>query len=121
MLATLVLLAGFWAWTFGLSGPFQFDDGVTPLGDPASASLAAWQQHPQKDKKSKAALLLMAGSRLALSVVCPAVKRAGCLKQQKTWTFPRGAFILPALRVRPKVRMFCFPSAEPFTETRQRQ
>jgi protein O-mannosyl-transferase len=45
MFATLVLATGYWAWTSGLSGPFQFDDGVTPLGDPASQSLAAWQQY----------------------------------------------------------------------------
>jgi len=45
LLATLILVTGFWGWTSGLSGPFQFDDRVTPLGDPASQSLAAWQQY----------------------------------------------------------------------------
>ncbi|MSQ97789.1 MAG: hypothetical protein EXR85_00600 [Xanthomonadales bacterium] len=42
---TLILIAGLWAWTSGLPGPFQFDDHATPLGDPASQSLAAWQQY----------------------------------------------------------------------------
>jgi len=42
---TIMLIAGLWAWTSGLPGPFQFDDHVTPLGDPASQSLAAWQQY----------------------------------------------------------------------------
>jgi len=41
---TLMLIAGLWAWTPGLPGPFQFDDFATPLGDPASQSLAAWQR-----------------------------------------------------------------------------
>ncbi len=42
---TLILIAGLWAWTSGLSGPYHFDDYATPLGDPASQSLAAWQQY----------------------------------------------------------------------------
>jgi hypothetical protein len=43
--AVALALAGFWAWTAGLSGPYHFDDYVTPLNDPASQSLAAWRQH----------------------------------------------------------------------------
>jgi hypothetical protein len=35
---------GLWAWSRGLSGPYLFDDHVTPLGDPASQSLSAWTQ-----------------------------------------------------------------------------
>jgi hypothetical protein len=31
-----------WAWMATLKGPYQFDDYVTPLGDPASQSLTAW-------------------------------------------------------------------------------
>jgi hypothetical protein len=40
-----VLGTGLWAWSRGLNGPYLFDDHVTPLGDPASQSLAAWAQH----------------------------------------------------------------------------
>jgi hypothetical protein len=41
----LVLGTGWWAWSRGLNGPYLFDDHVTPLGDPASQSLAAWTEH----------------------------------------------------------------------------
>ena len=40
-----LLVSAFWAWGQGLSGPYQFDDYVTPLNDPASQSLAAWQAY----------------------------------------------------------------------------
>ena len=40
-----LLSTGLWAWSRGLSGPYLFDDHVTPLGDPASQSLSAWTQH----------------------------------------------------------------------------
>ncbi|MGB7934920.1 MAG: hypothetical protein WCH04_22425 [Gammaproteobacteria bacterium] len=40
-----VLLAGYLVWSSGMSGPFHFDDHVTPLNDPASQSLSAWEQH----------------------------------------------------------------------------
>ena len=40
--AMLVLIAGLSTWSAGLNGPYQFDDYVTPLGDPASQSLDAW-------------------------------------------------------------------------------
>lgn len=43
--ATIVLIAGLWAWSPGLSGPFHYDDFVTPLNDPASQSLSAWREH----------------------------------------------------------------------------
>lgn len=48
--AVIVLFAlycsvGLWAWTAGLSGPYHFDDFVTPLNDPASQSIAAWREH----------------------------------------------------------------------------
>lgn len=43
--ATLVLCAGICAWASGLSGPYHFDDYLTPLGDPASQSLEAWQHY----------------------------------------------------------------------------
>ncbi len=36
---------GLWAWSQGLSGPYHFDDYITPLDDPASQSLSAWQHH----------------------------------------------------------------------------
>jgi hypothetical protein len=31
-----------WAWLPGLAAPYQYDDYVTPLADPASQSLASW-------------------------------------------------------------------------------
>jgi hypothetical protein len=40
-----VLGAGLWAWSRGLNGPYHFDDHITPLDDPASQSLSAWQHH----------------------------------------------------------------------------
>jgi hypothetical protein len=40
--ATLVLMAGWAAWSAGFDGPYLFDDVVTPLTDPASQSLEAW-------------------------------------------------------------------------------
>jgi hypothetical protein len=40
-----LLGAGLWAWSYGLPGPYHFDDYVTPLNDPASQSLAAWQHN----------------------------------------------------------------------------
>lgn len=44
--ATIALLAtSLWAWSRGLTGPYLFDDQVTPLGDPASQSLTAWTLH----------------------------------------------------------------------------
>lgn len=43
--AACVLSLGLWAWTAGFDGPFHFDDRVTPLGDPASQSMSAWQEH----------------------------------------------------------------------------
>lgn len=45
--AVLVALlgTGLWAWSSGLCGPYQFDDRVTPLSDPASQSLAAWRHN----------------------------------------------------------------------------
>jgi len=44
--AVLTLCAiGLWAWSGGLPGPYHFDDYATPLGDPASQSLVAWQQY----------------------------------------------------------------------------
>lgn len=43
--AVVLLLTGLWAWSAGLFGPYQFDDFVTPLNDPASQSLPAWRQH----------------------------------------------------------------------------
>jgi hypothetical protein len=46
LVAIIALLAtGVWAWSRGLSGPYLFDDHVTPLGDPASQSFSAWTQH----------------------------------------------------------------------------
>lgn len=36
---------GVWSWSRGLAGPYHFDDYTTPLGDPASQSLSAWQEH----------------------------------------------------------------------------
>lgn len=41
--AALFLAAGIAAWSTGLDGPYLFDDMATPLGDPASQSLEAWQ------------------------------------------------------------------------------
>jgi hypothetical protein len=41
----MMSVIGLWAWTAGLSGPYHFDDYITPLNDPASQSLAAWRQH----------------------------------------------------------------------------
>ncbi len=41
----VLLTAGLWAWSGGLRGPYHFDDYATPVGDPASQSLSAWQQH----------------------------------------------------------------------------
>jgi hypothetical protein len=43
--AVVLLLAGLWAWSAGLDGPYHFDDFVTPLNDPASQSLSAWRQY----------------------------------------------------------------------------
>lgn len=43
--AFVLLLAGLWAWSAGLYGPYHFDDFVTPLNDPASQSLSAWRQY----------------------------------------------------------------------------
>ncbi len=44
--ALIVLLGvGLWAWSQGLNGPYHFDDYITPLDDPASQSLSAWQHH----------------------------------------------------------------------------
>lgn len=43
--AVVLLLAGLWAWSAGLYGPYHFDDFVTPLNDPASQSLAAWREY----------------------------------------------------------------------------
>jgi hypothetical protein len=40
--AAIGLLLGLLAWSPGLSGPYLFDDSVTPLSDPASQSLSAW-------------------------------------------------------------------------------
>ncbi len=40
-----LLGVGLWAWSQGLNGPYHFDDNITPLDDPASQSLSAWQQH----------------------------------------------------------------------------
>jgi hypothetical protein len=45
MLAALILPVGIWAWTAGISGPYVFDDVVTPLGDPASQSMEAWMRY----------------------------------------------------------------------------
>jgi len=46
VLAVLIIfLTGVWTWTSGLSGPYHFDDYVTPLNDPASQSLADWQEY----------------------------------------------------------------------------
>ncbi|RPH95236.1 MAG: hypothetical protein EHM68_12940 [Lysobacterales bacterium] len=47
VLATGALTAALlvWAWFAALNGPYHFDDYVTPLGDPASQSLAAWREH----------------------------------------------------------------------------
>jgi len=45
LLLIALLGCGLWAWSFGLSGPYHFDDYVTPLGDPASQSLSAWTRH----------------------------------------------------------------------------
>lgn len=47
VLATGALTAALlvWVWFAALNGPYHFDDYVTPLGDPASQSLAAWGQH----------------------------------------------------------------------------
>jgi hypothetical protein len=41
----IMLVIGLWAWTAGLSGPYHFDDYITPLNDPASQSLSAWREH----------------------------------------------------------------------------
>src|SRR5688572_19525963 len=43
--AILLLFAGIWAWSAGLSGPYHFDDYVTPLNDPASQSLKAFGEY----------------------------------------------------------------------------
>jgi hypothetical protein len=40
-----LLGTGLWGWSHGLTGPYHFDDHVTPLGDPASQSVAAWQRN----------------------------------------------------------------------------
>ena len=45
MFLALLLGTGMWAWSVGLNGPYLFDDFTTPLNDPASQSLVAWQQH----------------------------------------------------------------------------
>ncbi len=43
--ALLICVLGAWAWAPGLSGPYHFDDFVTPLNDPASQSFDAWLEH----------------------------------------------------------------------------
>lgn len=43
--SALFTAAGIWAWGQGLTGPFHFDDHVTPLSDPASHSLADWRSN----------------------------------------------------------------------------
>lgn len=43
--AVLTVAASLWAWGQGLSGPFHYDDFVTPLNDPASQSLGDWRQN----------------------------------------------------------------------------
>jgi hypothetical protein len=43
--AVLLLLAGIWAWAAGLTGPYHFDDYVTPLNDPASQSFTAFGEY----------------------------------------------------------------------------
>jgi hypothetical protein len=45
LFAAFVVAIGVFAWSRGLDGPYHFDDFTTPLGDPASQSLSAWQQH----------------------------------------------------------------------------
>jgi hypothetical protein len=45
LLGALLLGAGFYAWSMGTTGPYLFDDYVTPLDDPASQSLTAWADH----------------------------------------------------------------------------
>jgi hypothetical protein len=40
-----LLAGGVWAWSRGLDGPYHFDDYTTPVDDPASQSLSAWQTH----------------------------------------------------------------------------
>ncbi len=45
MVFGVLLFAGLAAWSVGITGPYQFDDRATPLGDPASQSLAAWQSN----------------------------------------------------------------------------
>jgi tetratricopeptide (TPR) repeat protein len=42
LLAAVALVALAVAWGPGLSAPYQYDDYITPLKDPASQSLAAW-------------------------------------------------------------------------------
>lgn len=41
----VLCVIGLLAWSRGLPGPYHFDDYATPLGDPASQSLAAWKHH----------------------------------------------------------------------------
>src|SRR5262249_51355551 len=43
--ALVVALATFAAWAPGFAGPYHFDDFVTPVGDPASASMDAFARH----------------------------------------------------------------------------
>jgi protein O-mannosyl-transferase len=45
LLGALLLSAGIYAWSKGTTGPYLFDDYVTPLDDPASQSLTAWADH----------------------------------------------------------------------------
>jgi hypothetical protein len=45
LFAAFVVAIGVLAWSRGLDGPYHFDDFTTPLGDPASQSLSAWQQN----------------------------------------------------------------------------
>lgn len=41
----VVTVLGFGAWMPGFSGPYHFDDAVTPIGDPASQSLPELARH----------------------------------------------------------------------------
>ena len=43
--ALAVFVIGLWVWAPGLQGPYHFDDNLTPIGDPASQSLADWKHY----------------------------------------------------------------------------
>jgi protein O-mannosyl-transferase len=71
-LPPLLLLLAVTPWLAGLPGPFQFDDFVTPLGDPASQSLAAWRDHRGVTLRPFTKLTYALEAELGLGEVPPA-------------------------------------------------